>query len=83
MSGLNSARHSARGGSDAASSTAIAPGVRDFLIRGSQKVIGHYERLLKTATSEEERQLYQSRIERERRAIDDLRQGALLDRFAA
>lgn len=82
MSGPNSARHSARG-SNAALSPTIEPGVRDFVIRGSQKVIRHYERLLSTATSEEERQLYQSRIERERRVIDDLHQGALPDRFAA
>lgn len=83
MSGPNLARLSARGGFDAAPGTAIAPGVRDFLIRGSQKVIGHYERLLSTATTEEERQLYQSRIERERRVIDYLHQGALPDRLAA
>ncbi len=82
MSEPNSARHSARG-SNPASSTTIEPSVRDFLIRGSQKVIGHYERLLSTATSEEERQLYQSRIERERQVIDDLHRGALPDRLAA
>ncbi len=83
MSGPNSARHSVRGSTDRASRATLGPDVRDFLIRGSQKVIGHYERLLSTATSEEERQLYQSRIERERRVIEDLRQGALPDRFAA
>ncbi|QOZ29930.1 hypothetical protein XH93_26280 [Bradyrhizobium sp. CCBAU 51753] len=72
-----------RGSSDPASSTTVGPGVRDFLIRGSQKVIGHYERLLRTAKSEQERQLYQARIEREQRVISDLRQGALTERFAA
>jgi hypothetical protein len=79
----NSARHSVRGSSDAASSTAVELGVRDFLIRGCQKVIGHYERLLSTARSEQERQLYQARIEREQRVMDVLRQGAYLDRLAA
>lgn len=72
-----------RGSPDRTSRATLRPDVRDFLIRGSQKVIGHYERLLSTVKSEEERQLYQSRIERERRVIDDLRQGALPERFAA
>ncbi len=84
MSGPNWARDSVRGSSDPASHPTAGPGVRDFLIRGSQKVIGHYERLLiSTAESEKERQLYQSRIEREQRVIDDLRQDSLADRFAA
>ncbi|MGY4622419.1 hypothetical protein ACVWY3_000175 [Bradyrhizobium sp. USDA 4486] len=83
MSGPKSANHFLRGGSDAASSTNVGPGVRDFLIRGSQKVIGHYESLLRTAKSEQERQLYQARIEREQRVINDLRHGAFPDRFAA
>ncbi|MCG2641418.1 MULTISPECIES: hypothetical protein [Bradyrhizobium] len=83
MSGPNSARHSVRGSSDLAFRATFRPDVRDFLIWGIQKVIGHYERLLSTAKSEEERQLYQSRIEREQRVIDDLRQGALPERFAA
>jgi len=83
MSGPNSARHSVRGSSDLAFRATFRPDVRDFLIRGSQKVIVHYERLLSTAKSEEERQLYQSRIEREQRVIDDLRKGALPERFAA
>lgn len=83
MSGPIAARHSVRGSSDWASRAKFGPDVRDFLIRGSQKVIGHYERLLSTAKSDEERQLYQSRNEREQRLIDDLQQGALRDRFAA
>ncbi|QQO17924.1 hypothetical protein JJB99_00725 [Bradyrhizobium diazoefficiens] len=61
----------------------VGSGVRDFLMRGSQKVIAHYERLLSTAKSEQERQLYQARIEREQRVIDDLRHGAFPDRLAA
>lgn len=79
----NSARHSVRGSSDAASSTAVELGVRDFLIRGCQKVIGHYERLLSTARSEQEQQLYQARIERAQRVMDVLREGAHPDRLAA
>ena len=35
---------------------------RDLLIRGSEKVIGHYERLLASATTEDERELYRQRI---------------------
>ena len=83
MSEPNSARHFLRGSSDAATSPTIGSGVRDFLVRGSQKVIAHYERLLRTAKSEQERQLYQARIEREQRVINDLGQGAFPDRFAA
>jgi hypothetical protein len=45
---------------------------RDLLIRGSEKVIGHYELLLASAKSEEERALYRQRVERERRLIRDL-----------
>ncbi|MFK4385027.1 hypothetical protein [Bradyrhizobium sp. USDA 223] len=45
---------------------------RDLLIRGSEKVIGHYELLLASAKSEHERELYRQRIERERRPIRDL-----------
>lgn len=45
--------------------------VRDFLIRGCLKVIGHYERLLSTARSEQERQLYQARIEREQQVASN------------
>ena len=45
---------------------------RDLLIRGSEKVIGHYERLLASATTEGERELYRQRIEREWRLIRDI-----------
>ncbi|WP_439401159.1 hypothetical protein ACNJYA_29630 [Bradyrhizobium sp. DASA03068] len=45
---------------------------RDLLIRGSERVIGHYELLLASAKSEHERELYRQRIERERRLIRDL-----------
>lgn len=72
-----------RGTSDVAMSAVEGTSVRDFLIRGSQKVIGHYGRLLSTAKSEQERQLYQARIEREQRVIDDLRRSAFPDRLAA
>ncbi|MBR0831503.1 hypothetical protein JQ596_38960 [Bradyrhizobium manausense] len=56
--------------------------VRDLLIRCSEKVIGHYRLLLVGAKTESERQLYQSRIEREQRLLGEL-QGSLPDRFAA
>ncbi|MCS3447334.1 hypothetical protein M2222_003851 [Bradyrhizobium elkanii] len=55
MSGPNSAKHFRCRSSDATSSTALELSVRDFLIRGRLKVIGHYERLLSTARSEQER----------------------------
>jgi hypothetical protein len=45
---------------------------RDLLIRGSQKVIGHYELLLARAKTDRERELYRQRIERERRLISYL-----------
>ncbi|MEK9278375.1 MULTISPECIES: hypothetical protein [unclassified Bradyrhizobium] len=45
---------------------------RDLLIRGSEKVIGHYEFLLANAKADHERKLYRQRIERERRLISDL-----------
>ncbi|MBR1131023.1 MULTISPECIES: hypothetical protein [Bradyrhizobium] len=51
-------------------------GYRELLIRGSEKVIGHYELLLASAKTEHERELYRQRIERERRLIKDL-QGEL------
>jgi hypothetical protein len=54
---------------------------RDLLIRGSEKVIGHYELLLAGAKSEHEREIYRQRIERERRLIRDLQDG--LDHRAA
>ncbi|RXH41318.1 hypothetical protein [Bradyrhizobium zhanjiangense] len=56
--------------------------VRDLLIRGSEKVIGHYRLLLASAKTESERQLYRSRIEREQRLLDKLL-GGFPDRFAA
>jgi len=56
--------------------------VRDLLIRGSAKVIGRYRLLLASAKTDSERQLYQTRIEREQRLLDQL-QGVFLDRFAA
>jgi hypothetical protein len=55
--------------------------IRDLLIRGSKKVIGHY-RLLARAKSEEERELYRSRIERELRLLGELH-GGFPARFAA
>ncbi|WP_298242446.1 hypothetical protein [uncultured Bradyrhizobium sp.] len=45
---------------------------RELLIRGSEKVIGHYELLLANAKTEHERELYRQRIERERRQLRDL-----------
>lgn len=55
---------------------------RDLLIDGSEKVIGHYRQLLASAKTEKERELYRSRIERERRLLDELCKG-FPDRFAA
>lgn len=54
---------------------------QDLLIRGSEKVIGHYELLLASAKTEHEHELYRQRIERERRLIRDLQGG--LDHRAA
>ncbi|SFN28009.1 hypothetical protein SAMN05216573_110300 [Bradyrhizobium sp. Rc3b] len=56
--------------------------VRNLLISGSEKVIGHYRLLLAGARSESERELYRARIEREQRLLDALR-GGLPDRSAA
>ncbi|WP_407184672.1 hypothetical protein [Bradyrhizobium centrosematis] len=56
--------------------------VRELLIRGSEKVIGHYRVLLAGAKSEAERELYRARIAREQRLLDRLQHG-LLDRSAA
>jgi hypothetical protein len=56
--------------------------IRDLLIRGSTKVIGHYRLLLASAKNEKERELYRTRIEREHRRLDELR-GGFPDRFAA
>jgi hypothetical protein len=57
-------------------------GIRDFLIPGSKKVIGHYRLLLAGAKNEEEHELYRSRIERERRRLDEFH-GGLPDAFVA
>jgi hypothetical protein len=46
--------------------------IRDLLIRGSEKVIGHYRLLLTSAKNEEERELYRTRIEREPRLFSSL-----------
>ena len=48
--------------------------LQQLLIRGSEKVIGHYQFLLDSATSEQERDRYRQRIEEERRIL-----GLLLD----
>jgi hypothetical protein len=56
--------------------------VRELLIRGSEKVIGHYRLLLAGARTESERDLYLNRIEREQRLLDRLREG-LRERFVA
>jgi hypothetical protein len=57
-------------------------GIRDLLIRGSEKVIGHYHLLLASAENEEERELYRSRIEREQPLLGQFRRG-FPDRVAA
>ncbi len=57
-------------------------GIEDLLIRGSEKVIGHYRRLLAGAKTEKKRELYRSRIKREQRLLDELHDG-FPDRFAA
>ena len=56
--------------------------IRDLLIRGSKKIIGHYRLLLASAKNEEERELCRSRIEREQRLLDELH-GCFPERFAA
>jgi hypothetical protein len=56
--------------------------IRNLLIRGSEKVIGHYQRLLASARTDSERRLQRSRIEREQRLLDEL-QGSVPDRLAA
>ncbi|MBP1297649.1 hypothetical protein ABIF38_006611 [Bradyrhizobium japonicum] len=43
-----------------------------FLIRGSQKVISHYQFLLDTAESEQERETFANRIEEEKRNLERL-----------
>ncbi len=56
--------------------------VRALLIRGSEKVISHYRLLLASSKTEKERELYRSRIEREQKLLDELRD-RLADRLAA
>lgn len=56
--------------------------VRELLIRGSEKIIGHYRLLLASAKTERERQLYRARIEREQRLLDEL-EGRVSDSHAA
>ncbi len=56
--------------------------IRDLLIRGSEKIIGHYRLLLTSAKNEQERELYTSRIECEQLLLDELH-GRFPDRFAA
>ncbi|GKQ51208.1 hypothetical protein BRSPCE3_20630 [Bradyrhizobium sp. Ce-3] len=43
-----------------------------FLIRGSQKVIGHYKYLLDTAKSDHEREKFARRIDEEKRNLERL-----------
>ena len=47
--------------------------VREFLIRSSEKVIGHYQFLLETAKSSEEREGLLRRLEQEKRLLNTLR----------
>ncbi|MGY3445610.1 MULTISPECIES: hypothetical protein [unclassified Bradyrhizobium] len=47
-----------------------------LLIRGSEKVISHYQFLLDTAKSDHERELLTRRIEKERQMLNDLLYGA-------
>ncbi|MGM4870513.1 hypothetical protein AB7645_04710 [Bradyrhizobium sp. 956_D2_N1_5] len=56
--------------------------VTDLPFRGSEKVIANYRLLLASAKTERERELYCSRIEREQRLLDQLRDG-FPERFAA
>jgi len=57
-------------------------GIEDLLIRGSEKVIGHYRLLLAGAKTEKECELYRNRIKREPRLLDELHDG-FPERFAA
>ncbi|WFU57735.1 hypothetical protein QA639_09595 [Bradyrhizobium pachyrhizi] len=52
-----------------------------ILIRGSEKIIGHYQYLLDTATSELEREGFRQRIH-EQQLLDKLRQPELRARAA-
>ena len=47
--------------------------VTAFLIRSSEKIIGHYQSLLETATGTEERERFRGRIEQEMKLLDTLR----------
>lgn len=60
----------------------IVIAVTDLPFRGSEKVIANYRLLLASAKTERERELYCSRIEREQRLLDQLRDG-FPERFAA
>jgi hypothetical protein len=46
--------------------------IREVLVRGSEKVISHYQFLLDTAKSETERMHFRQRIEEERRLLQQL-----------
>jgi len=46
---------------------------RETLIRGSEKVIAHYRLLLAGAKTDSERELFLSRIAREQRLLEQLR----------
>ena len=50
-------------------------GIQDLLIRGSEKVIGHYRLLLASAKNEKELELYRRRIAREQQLLDELHGG--------
>jgi len=46
--------------------------LRQLLVRGSEKIVGHYQFLLDTAASEGERERFRRRIEEERRILNRL-----------
>lgn len=55
-----------------------------FIIDGHQKIIGHYERLRETASSKEEQQSLQKRIDHEQDLLAQyLAQRSLRDQLAA
>ena len=56
--------------------------LRAILIRGSEKIIGHYQYLLDTATSELERERFRQRIHEEQQLLDKLSQPELRARAA-
>ncbi|WP_198961042.1 hypothetical protein [Bradyrhizobium sp. UFLA03-84] len=47
--------------------------VREFLVRSSEKIIGHYQFLLRGVATSDERERFRRRIEQEQRLIDALR----------